>query len=221
MYVRTIPCSKVYGHSGSTTGESATHPTFRRLAGVGFLRRNPIAYANVTSGVTFVCTSEGISRRDLTGTPLHQFGCRASLDRMSSERIAVQKRNGRLTPAAAEGEGPAEIIATSSDNPLEISHGLHENLCSLDIQLVQNLVERCLQLYMNQREVVCILQKQAKIDPGFTALVWQKLEEQNPSFFEAYHARLRIQDQMIVFNQLVQRHFFLLPRVSPELPNYH
>ena len=140
---------------------------------------------------------------------------------MSNERIAVEKRNGRLTPAAAEGEGPAEILGTSSDNPIEISHGLHENLCSLDIQLVQNLVERCLQLYMNQSEVVCILQKQAKIDPGFTALVWQKLEEQNPTFFEAYHARLRIQDQMIVFNQLVQRHFFLLPRVSPELPNYH
>jgi len=211
-----------YRSSGSTHwGNSLDIPLPDVWRVLALLRRNPTEYASVTSGVTFVCTSEGISRRDVTGTPLHQFGRRASLDRMSSERVAVEKRNGRLTAAAAEGEGPAEILGTSSDNPNEISHGLHENLCSLAIQLVQNLVERCLQLYMNQREVVCILQKQAKIDPGFTALVWQKLEEQNPTFFEAYHARLRIHDQMIVFNQLVQRHLFLLPRVSPELPNYH
>ena len=36
---------------------------------------------------------------------------------------------------------------------------------------------------MNQREVISILQQQAKIEPGFTALVWQKLEEQNAEFF--------------------------------------
>lgn len=34
-----------------------------------------------------------------------------------------------------------------------------------------------------QNEVVSILQQQAKIEPGFTQLVWQKLEEQNPEFF--------------------------------------
>lgn len=35
---------------------------------------------------------------------------------------------------------------------------------------VQNLIERCLQLYMNQREVVDTLLAQAKIEPGFTEL---------------------------------------------------
>jgi len=39
-----------------------------------------------------------------------------------------------------------------------------------DIQLVQNLIERCLQLYMNQKEVVDTLLEQAKIEPGFTEL---------------------------------------------------
>ena len=58
-------------------------------------------------------------------------------------------------------------------------------ISSLDVQLVQNLVERCLQLYMNQREVVTALQRQTKIEPSFTSLVWQKLEEQNPEFFKA------------------------------------
>ena len=42
-----------------------------------------------------------------------------------------------------------------------------------DIQLVQNLIERCLQMYMSQREVVTTLNSQAKIEPGFTGLVWQ------------------------------------------------
>ena len=39
-----------------------------------------------------------------------------------------------------------------------------------DIQLVQNLIERCLQLYMDMGEVVKTLQTQAGIEPGFTSL---------------------------------------------------
>lgn len=35
---------------------------------------------------------------------------------------------------------------------------------------VQNLIERCLQLYMTQQEVVETLLVQAKIEPGFTEL---------------------------------------------------
>lgn len=42
---------------------------------------------------------------------------------------------------------------------------------------VQNLIERCLQLYMNQKEVVETLLEQAKIEPGFTELgsLWSTL----------------------------------------------
>lgn len=35
---------------------------------------------------------------------------------------------------------------------------------------VQNLIERCLQLYMNRDEVVKTLLTRARIDPGFTTL---------------------------------------------------
>lgn len=35
---------------------------------------------------------------------------------------------------------------------------------------VQNLIERCLQLYMNQKEVIETLSFQAKIEPSFTEL---------------------------------------------------
>ena len=35
-----------------------------------------------------------------------------------------------------------------------------------------------------------------QVEPGFTTLVWQKLEEQNPDFFRAYHIRLNLKDQV-------------------------
>ncbi|XP_051140970.1 uncharacterized protein LOC127258211 isoform X2 [Andrographis paniculata] len=92
-----------------------------------------------------------------------------------------------------------------------------------DIQLVQNLIERCLQLYMTQREVVSTLLDQAKIEPGFTELVWQKLEAENQEFFRAYHLRLIVKGQIMRFNQLLQRQAELMHQmhqagVAP-LPN--
>ena len=38
---------------------------------------------------------------------------------------------------------------------------------------------------------------------GFTCLVWQKLEEQNPSFFYVYNIMLRLKDQIVSYNYLV------------------
>lgn len=61
---------------------------------------------------------------------------------------------------------------------------------------MQNLIERCLQLYMSEREAVFTLQARARVDPAFTALVWAKLEEQNGAFFRAYYTRLKLKDQV-------------------------
>ncbi|KAK6778974.1 hypothetical protein RDI58_025692 [Solanum bulbocastanum] len=74
-----------------------------------------------------------------------------------------------------------------------------------DIQLVQNLIERCLQLYMNQKETVDTLSHQAKIQPSFTEFVWQRLEEENHEFFRAYYTRLIVKDQITRFNELLER----------------
>jgi uncharacterized protein (TIGR01589 family) len=82
-----------------------------------------------------------------------------------------------------------------------------------DIQLVQNLIERCLQLYMNQNEVITTLQYQAKIEPGFTSLVWQKLEEQNPEFFKAYYTRLKLKKQIMLFNHLLEQQVQLMHKM--------
>ncbi|GAA0175004.1 hypothetical protein LIER_28268 [Lithospermum erythrorhizon] len=87
-----------------------------------------------------------------------------------------------------------------------------------DIQLVQNLIERCLQLYMSQREVVNTLLQQAKIEPGFTELVWQKLEEENQEFFRAYYFRLVVKDQIMRFNQLLERQVELMRQICPSGP---
>ncbi|CAN0522041.1 unnamed protein product, partial [Ectocarpus sp. 8 AP-2014] len=74
-----------------------------------------------------------------------------------------------------------------------------------DIKSVQNLIERCLQKFMTQTEIIAALQVEANVDPSFTCLVWQKLEQQNPEFFFSYHARLKMRDQIVAFNYLVDQ----------------
>ncbi|XVF07112.1 hypothetical protein REPUB_Repub06bG0110400 [Reevesia pubescens] len=81
--------------------------------------------------------------------------------------------------------------------------------------LVQNLIERCLQLYMTQKEVVETLLAQAKIEPGFTELVWQKLEEENREFFQAYYLRLMVKQQIMEFNKLLEQQVRLMHQIHP------
>ncbi|KAL1569419.1 hypothetical protein AAHA92_00902 [Salvia divinorum] len=94
-----------------------------------------------------------------------------------------------------------------------MSNGEVRKVSLQDIQLVQNLIERCLQLYMSEREVVNTLLHQAKIEPGFTELVWQKLEAENQDFFRAYHLMLIVKDQILRFNQLLEKQVELMRQV--------
>ncbi|KAI5583718.1 hypothetical protein POPTR_006G041200v4 [Populus trichocarpa] len=91
-----------------------------------------------------------------------------------------------------------------------MSSGPVRRVSPKDIQVVQNLIERCLQLYMNQNEVVETLLAQAKIEPGFTELVWQKLEEENREFFRAYYLRLKVKQQIEEFNKLLVQQAHLM-----------
>ncbi|EGZ05777.1 hypothetical protein PHYSODRAFT_532945 [Phytophthora sojae] len=63
-----------------------------------------------------------------------------------------------------------------------------------------------------------ILREQANVDPAFANVVWQKLEEQNPTFFRAYSLQLQLKEQIIAFNYLVRddlhREDFFLARSS-------
>ncbi|XP_013638646.1 PREDICTED: uncharacterized protein LOC106343857 isoform X2 [Brassica oleracea var. oleracea] len=96
-----------------------------------------------------------------------------------------------------------------------MSSGTVRRVSRQDIQLVQNLIERCLQLYMNQKEVVETLLEQAKIEPGFTELVWQKLEEENREFFNAYYLRLMVKHQIMEFNKLLEQQVRHMQQMHP------
>lgn len=68
---------------------------------------------------------------------------------------------------------------------------------------------------MNQREVVDTLLDQARIEPGFTELVWQKLEEENREFFKAYYLRLMVKHQINEFNRLLEQQVQLMHQMDP------
>ncbi|KAL6997630.1 hypothetical protein U1Q18_007758 [Sarracenia purpurea var. burkii] len=84
-----------------------------------------------------------------------------------------------------------------------------------DIQRVQNLIEQCLQLHMSQKEAMDTLSDHAKIEPDFTGLVWQNLEEENREFFNAYRLRLILKNQITQFNRLLERQVELMQHICP------
>eukprot|EP00002_Diphylleia_rotans_P020154 TRINITY_DN3909_c0_g4_i1.p1 TRINITY_DN3909_c0_g4~~TRINITY_DN3909_c0_g4_i1.p1 ORF type:complete len:442 (-),score=78.55 TRINITY_DN3909_c0_g4_i1:1353-2678(-) len=90
---------------------------------------------------------------------------------------------------------------------------------SEDIQQVQHLIEVCLELYVTKFQVIAALHANANVEPGFTNLVWQKLEEQNQSFFEAYRIRCHLKEQITLFNQLVQKQEHIITQLHPQSQN--
>ncbi|XP_038682152.1 uncharacterized protein LOC119982716 isoform X2 [Tripterygium wilfordii] len=126
---------------------------------------------------------------------------------VSHESQSEQQNNHSEEPPLADS---GSVSASSNDNR-KVSHQ--------DIEIVQNLIERCLQLYMNRDEVVKTLLTRARIDPGFTTLVWQKLEEENADFFQAYYIRLKLKKQILLFNHLLEHQFHLMKfPVPPKVP---
>ncbi|GFZ05553.1 helicase with zinc finger protein [Actinidia rufa] len=126
-------------------------------------------------------------------------------------------------PVSHESQGDQQNKATEPPvaDSGSISSSSHDNkkVSREDIELVQNLIERCLQLYMNKEEVVKTLLNRARIDPGFTTLVWQKLEEENADFFRAYYIRLKLKKQIILFNHLLEHQYHLMKYpVAPKVP---
>ncbi|XP_009587614.1 uncharacterized protein [Nicotiana tomentosiformis] len=129
-----------------------------------------------------------------------------SSNQASHEAQSDQQNNTTETPVADSGS----VSASGNDN---------QKVSREDIELVQNLIERCLQLYMNKDEVVKTLLNRARIDPGFTTLVWQKLEEENADFFRAYYIRLKLKKQIILFNHLLEHQYHLMKYpVPPKVP---
>ncbi|KAL4531474.1 hypothetical protein Ndes2526B_g04413 [Nannochloris sp. 'desiccata'] len=115
---------------------------------------------------------------------------------------------------ANDGEPGAPAQFQASDILPPHPESPHGGVSPEDIQTVQNLVERCLQLYMARDEVVNVLKSQATIDPGFTQLVWSKLEEQNSEFFKCYYTRLKLKAQIVMFNHLLEQQVAVVQRMQ-------
>ncbi|KAL5160830.1 hypothetical protein HKD37_07G018247 [Glycine soja] len=139
----------------------------------------------------------------------------------ASHEPKSEQPNNHTTDAPVTDTGSAS--ATSNDS---------KKVSRQDIEFVQNLIERCLQLYMNKDEVVKTLLTRAKIDPGFTTLgrhlkvsvmpfmycivnLWQKLEEENADFFRAYYIRLKLKKQILLFNHLLEHQYHLMKCPMP------
>lgn len=125
------------------------------------------------------------------------------------------------TQASHESQGDQQNINNTIEAPavdsgsVSVSSNDGRKVSREDIELVQNLIERCLQLYMNRDEVVRTLLNRARIDPGFTTLVWQKLEEENADFFRAYYIRLKLKKQIILFNHLIEHQYRMTKYPAP------
>lgn len=110
---------------------------------------------------------------------------------------------------AKDGNGTAEVTAGNKSMTLKSS-----SVSAEDVQMVQNLIERCLQLYLTQEEVVSVLREQAAIDAELTQLIWSKLEEQNPDFFRCYYTRLKLKAQIVMFNHLLEQQVAVVQKMQ-------
>ncbi|KAL5202479.1 hypothetical protein ABZP36_013431 [Zizania latifolia] len=135
--------------------------------------------------------------------------CKAKLHPLvqGGDQNKGEQRNTTVTDAPL---GDSDSLSAASNDDKKVSRE--------DIELVQNLIERCLQLYMDRGEVVRTLSTRARIEPGFTTLVWQKLEEENSEFFRAYYIRLKLKKQINLFNQLLEHQYHLMKFPVQQVP---
>eukprot|EP00884_Botryococcus_braunii_P002356 jgi/Botrbrau1/12120/Bobra.0186s0038.1 len=115
-----------------------------------------------------------------------------------------------------QGEPPAEEGANDEAGPAYVDENTEDRrVTTRDVNIVQSLIERCLQMYLSKNEVLHELSQQANVETAFTGLVWQKLEEQNKEFFKAYYTRLKFKDQIVLFNHLLQQQHKMLHHYGP------
>lgn len=79
-----------------------------------------------------------------------------------------------------------------------------------EILRVKNFLETCIKSYMTKNEVIKALLTHANIDPSFTCLVWQRLERENHEFFRNYYIWLKVKEQILYFNHLLDQQHQLI-----------
>ncbi|KAI4348616.1 hypothetical protein L6164_009321 [Bauhinia variegata] len=130
---------------------------------------------------------------------------------LSSDEISL---DGGYRAKYTDMSGP--VRRASRQDTEEVSHrqDIQEVSWWLTKQ-VGKLIERCLQLHMNHKEVLETLLVHAKIEPSITEHVWRKLEAENQEFFKAYYLRLAVKQQIMEFNRLLGQQAQLMEKLPP------
>ncbi|KAM0038605.1 putative angiotensin-converting enzyme 2 [Helianthus debilis subsp. tardiflorus] len=82
------------------------------------------------------------------------------------------------------------------------------------MQMVKNLIEQCLVHHMSPKQAMDVLYQKEKIEPYFTKTVWRLLKEQNPEFFRKYDIRLAVIDQVLRFNDLIEKQAEMMSQLN-------
>ncbi|KAF5768567.1 putative angiotensin-converting enzyme 2 [Helianthus annuus] len=83
-----------------------------------------------------------------------------------------------------------------------------------EMQMVKNLIEQCLVYHMSPKQAMDVLYQKEKIEPYFTKTVWRLLKEQNPEFFRKYYIRLAVIDQVLRFNDLIEKQAEMMSQLN-------
>ncbi|XP_021746960.1 uncharacterized protein LOC110712815 [Chenopodium quinoa] len=83
------------------------------------------------------------------------------------------------------------------------------------LQWVKNLIERCILLHMSKKEAVDTITREASVMPTVIEILWNRLEAENQEFFEAYHIRLALKEQIQQFNELLKQQGLLMGKIKP------
>ncbi|KAL4204351.1 hypothetical protein AMTRI_Chr01g109340 [Amborella trichopoda] len=118
---------------------------------------------------------------------------------IASSSVTISPESQGYQQNTSRNEVPP--VASSS---ISFSCRNHKEAALQYIDHVSNLIECCLQKYMNREEVKKVLIDMKNINPSITNLVWKKLEEENPDFFKAYYVKLTLIAQITQFNQLLE-----------------
>lgn len=103
------------------------------------------------------------------------------------EKMNFQKQLANQALHGHEVEQKSSVF----ESPTDSSNDYRKVLCE-DIDQVCWLIERGILSYKTKDEVVTFLVNRYKIEPGFTTLVWRRLEKENAKFFKAYYVRLKL-----------------------------
>lgn len=117
------------------------------------------------------------------------------------EPVKFEFGNRILVPNETEPEQPA--FQLNSMGYVEFQKPQNEAPKPLDQQKIGQLIEKCLELYLSEDEIVSYLEA-ANVPPTLTQSILAKLEFRNPEFFEYYKLQLQIKDQITHFNATVE-----------------